>query len=369
MAGLATSGSNPDVSLLYEINGLAKDSPGWADRTLEFLGEYGLLLGLVLLVLACWWSQRRHAPSLDAAASSVAAVVWTPLAAGIAVLVNVPIRGFVGRPRPFVDHEGIDVLIHGKNDYSFVSDHATLAMAMAVGLFVASRKFGIAGLVLALAEGFCRVFMGVHYPTDVIGGFALGTAVVLLLSPLASAALTPLMKAIGRSAHAGWLVRSRASATDAASAGPGGADSSSHVHARVLADADAGEDEEGAAADPAPWPGRPAVTARSDAAGAEPEAELLAGRQGERPARVQQSRTAPQDRGRAVARDAERSPRRDPEAALRTGAERTRRSDTDTTRRPGPDADEEAAMSGAPQDPSESGPRDPQGPREPDLAA
>ncbi|QEV18887.1 phosphatase PAP2 family protein [Streptomyces alboniger] len=217
MAGLEESGSNPDVGLLYDINGLTRDTPHWLDRALAFVGEYGLLLALVLLVVWCWWGQRKRG-TLDDAASSVAAVVWAPLAAGIAVLVNVPIRGFVERPRPFRDHSGIDVLVEGKNDFSFVSDHATLAMAIGAGLFVAHRKFGFVGLGLAAVEGFCRVFMGVHYPTDVIGGFALGTAVALLLSPLAMALLTPLAKAIGRSRHVGWLVWDRRAAPVSAAA-------------------------------------------------------------------------------------------------------------------------------------------------------
>jgi undecaprenyl-diphosphatase len=207
MAGLAESGSNPDVELLYDINGLAKDAPHWFDRGMEFVGEYGLLLAMVLLALWCWWTVRRRGGG--DAASSVAALVWAPLAAGIALLVNVPIRGFVERPRPFVDHQGLDVLVSGKTDFSFVSDHATLTMAMGVGLFVANRKFGLAGIGLALLEGFCRVYMGVHYPTDVVGGFALGTAVALLLSPLAMALLTPVMKAVERSPRAGWLIRAR----------------------------------------------------------------------------------------------------------------------------------------------------------------
>ena len=207
MAVLAESGSNPDVNMLYDINGLAKDAPHWFDRVMEFVGEYGLLLAMVLLVLWCWWSVRRRGD--EDAASSVAALVWAPLAAGLAVLVNVPIRGFVQRPRPFVDHQGLDVLVSGKTDFSFVSDHATITMALGVGLFVANRRFGIVGIGLALLEGFCRVYMGVHYPTDVVGGFALGTAVVLLLSPLATALLTPLMKAVERSPRAGWLVRRR----------------------------------------------------------------------------------------------------------------------------------------------------------------
>jgi len=210
MAVLAESGSNPDVELLYDINGLAKDAPHWLDRIMEFVGEYGLLLAMVLLVVWCWWSVRRRGG--EDATSSLAALVWAPLAAGIAVLVNIPIRGFVERPRPFVDHQGLDVLVAGKTDFSFVSDHATLTMALGVGLFVANRRFGIAGIALALLEGFCRVYMGVHYPTDVVGGFALGTAVALLLAPPASALLTPLMRAVGRSPRAGWIVGRRAAA-------------------------------------------------------------------------------------------------------------------------------------------------------------
>ncbi|MFH9014613.1 phosphatase PAP2 family protein [Streptomyces sp. NPDC017943] len=207
MAGLADSGSNPDVDLLYDINGLAKAAPPWFDRVMEYVGEYGLLLAIVLLVLGCWWSVRRRGG--EDAASTVAALAWAPLAAGVAVLVNVPIRGFVERPRPFLDHQGLEVLVQGKTDYSFVSDHATLVMALAVGLFVAHRKFGLVALVLALFGGFIRVYMGVHYPTDVVGGFALGTAVALLLSPVAMALLTPLAKAVERSPRAGWLVRAR----------------------------------------------------------------------------------------------------------------------------------------------------------------
>ncbi|MFE5596556.1 phosphatase PAP2 family protein [Streptomyces sp. NPDC056549] len=208
MAGLASDGSNPDVSLLYDINGLAKAAPPWFDRVMEFVGEYGILLATVLVVLWCWWSVRRRGTPADSV-SAVAGLVWAPLAAGIALLVNIPIRGFVERPRPFKDHQGLEVLVDGKTDFSFVSDHATLAMALGVGVFVAHRRFGLAAIGLALAEGFARVYMGVHYPTDVIGGFALGTAVALLLAPVALALLTPVVSAVARSGRGARLVRSR----------------------------------------------------------------------------------------------------------------------------------------------------------------
>lgn len=209
------SSGGPDVGLLYDINGLAKDAPGWFDRAMEFVGEYGIVLGLGVLMLCAWWSVRRGPD----ASAGMAALLWAPLAAGIALLVNVPIRGFVRRPRPFLEHQGLDVLVRGKTDFSFVSDHATLTMALGVGLFVAHRKYGLAGIGLAFLEGFCRVFMGVHYPTDVVGGLALGTAVVLLLAPLAMMGLTPVVARVAGS-RAGRLVRSRRTALQVAVAGP-----------------------------------------------------------------------------------------------------------------------------------------------------
>ncbi|MBT2386228.1 phosphatase PAP2 family protein [Streptomyces sp. ISL-11] len=213
----AASGSNPDTSVLYDINGLAKAAPNWADRAVEFIGEYGIVFGLGVLMLCAWWSARKR----EDAPAGVAALLWAPLAAGLALLVNVPIRGFVKRPRPFLDHSGLEVLVKGKTDYSFVSDHATLTMALGVALFVAHRKYGLIGIGLAFLEGFCRVYMGVHYPTDVVGGLALGTAVTLLLAPLAMMLLTPLTRWVAGT-RAGRLVRSRKAAAPVVTAEPAG---------------------------------------------------------------------------------------------------------------------------------------------------
>ncbi|GAA2105266.1 hypothetical protein GCM10009801_81510 [Streptomyces albiaxialis] len=194
---------NPDVGLLYEINGLAKDAPTWTDRLMEWVGEYGIAVGLVLVGIWAWWGVSRKRESRDEAVAGFAGLLWAPLAAVIALVVNIPIRGFVERPRPFLDHKSVEPLIDGKTDYSFVSDHATLTMAIAVGIFMVNRKFGLAAILLAVAEGFCRVYMGVHYPTDVVGGLALGTAVALLLAPAAMWVLTPAVRVA--SGRAAWL--------------------------------------------------------------------------------------------------------------------------------------------------------------------
>ncbi|MEU2156626.1 phosphatase PAP2 family protein [Streptomyces sp. NPDC019396] len=211
MAGLGREGTNFDVSLLQDINGMARSAPSWFDRAMQSTGEHGIMLALVLLVLWCWWSARRLSGEREAV-TALAALVWAPLAAGAAALVNIPIRDFVERPRPFLDHQGIEVLLPGETGFSFVSGDATVAMALAVGLFMAHRRSGLAAIGLALVAGFCQVYLGVHYPTDVVGGFALGTAVTLLFAPLALALLTRPLTALARSGRAGWLVRSRRAA-------------------------------------------------------------------------------------------------------------------------------------------------------------
>ncbi|MCZ7417475.1 MULTISPECIES: phosphatase PAP2 family protein [unclassified Streptomyces] len=192
-----------DVELLYRVNGWSASLPDWANSALAFLSEYGVIAGLMVLGLWAWWTARRRPDAVTA----VAGLMWAPLGASAAYLVNYPIRELVARPRPFVDHEGLNVLVAGKDGYSFVSDHSALVMALAVGIFVVNRKLGALAIALALFQGFGRVYTAVHYPTDVVGGLALGAAVVLLLAPLAAALLTPLTRAVAASPHVGRLVQ------------------------------------------------------------------------------------------------------------------------------------------------------------------
>lgn len=215
---------DPDVDLLYEINGLAEAAPPWADRTMEYVGEYGIVIALMLLGLFAWWRVSRRRDSREQAVAGFAGLVWAPLAAALALLVNIPIRDFVERPRPFLDHKGLEVLVQGKDDYSFVSDHSTMAMALAVGIFMVHRRYGLVGIVLAVVAGTSRVYMGVHYPTDVVGGLALGTAVALLLAPAAMWLLTPVVRAVAHSPRLGPVVWAghASSAAGTASAGDSG---------------------------------------------------------------------------------------------------------------------------------------------------
>lgn len=218
MAEVANDSANPDINLLRGINNLAKQAPRGVDRVVEFFGEYGLIALTALLAGWCWWRVARRARRAEAPAA-VAGVLWAGVAAGIAVLLDFPIRALVQRPRPAAEYDGIDVLIHGTHGSSFASAHTALVSAVAVGLFMVSRAYGSVAIVLAVAEGFCRVYLGVQYPTDVIGGFALGAATALLLAPLGLALLTALTRRLA-STRAAFLVRTTTPVPEGHSAPP-----------------------------------------------------------------------------------------------------------------------------------------------------
>ena len=95
---------------------------------------------------------------------------------------------------------GVQLLIDKTTDFSFPSDHATAAGAIAVGLLLTNRRWGIVTAVLAVVMALTRVYVGAHYPGDVLAGLALGGAVAAAGEILVIPSLTRL---------AGWLSRTR----------------------------------------------------------------------------------------------------------------------------------------------------------------
>jgi undecaprenyl-diphosphatase len=182
-----------DYSLYKIINGLSGGS--FADGLFKLLANDlpGVLVGLVALAFLIPWSQRRGERRSGA--------VLATASAGLALLINQPIAHLVDRARPYVAHPHAGhLLISRSPDPSFPSDHATGAFALAFGIWLYDRTLGTVLLVIAAVLAFARVYVGAHYPGDVVGGALIGMAVAtaLFLVPLTRRVIESVAARCGR---------------------------------------------------------------------------------------------------------------------------------------------------------------------------
>ena len=96
------------------------------------------------------------------------------------------LKPLFARPRPCDANTAITILVKRPHGHSFPSGHTASAFAAAFALWLQNRKLGVPALVLAAFIAFTRLYLYVHFPTDVLGGLVLGLA----LGALASCSLT-----------------------------------------------------------------------------------------------------------------------------------------------------------------------------------
>lgn len=143
------------------------------------------------LMVAC----ANDAPVLFALLLVALWVTWKPhfqrygFLAGAAALLALGVGQVVGRLlprlRPYEALPDARLLVPHSPDTSFPSDHATLAFAVTVALWRADWRLGVASLALSLWLAVARVYIGAHYPSDVLGGAILGALVSALVVWLA----------------------------------------------------------------------------------------------------------------------------------------------------------------------------------------
>ncbi len=93
----------------------------------------------------------------------------------IALLVGeVGLKNIICRPRPCHIDPSVPLAIPAPSSYSFPSGHTGSSFAAAGALFAFNKKLGIPALVLAFIVGLSRMYLFVHFPTDVLGGIVLG---------------------------------------------------------------------------------------------------------------------------------------------------------------------------------------------------
>lgn len=190
-----------DESLFKIVNRIAERT-GWLQPPVLAYAKYGIaLFGLALL--AGWWIGRQRSDT-----TIVAAVVCTVVAAFVALGAAQLLGHMVARARPYDAIAGMKVLVARTTDFTFPSDHATVAGAVAGGLWFADRRLARLAVPLALVMAFARVYVGAHYPGDVVAGLVLGVAVAVVVTRVAVRPVSALLDRLVRSPLGPLIARS-----------------------------------------------------------------------------------------------------------------------------------------------------------------
>ncbi len=205
---LAFNGSHIDGSLFTSVTDLARDTR-WLNGPMEFYTNAGLGVFAVLMVIG-WWRARR----LDDTMMTLALAV--PVSIGVAFAFAEVVKKLVAEQRPCrsMPHAFIVETCPAANDYAFPSGHTTTAAAAVAALYLLDRRLAAIAAVFAVFEGFTRVYVGGHYPHDVLGAAVLALPIAYLTSKvvvriavplvarLRTGALAPVLVATPRGAHA-----------------------------------------------------------------------------------------------------------------------------------------------------------------------
>jgi undecaprenyl-diphosphatase len=162
-------------SVLHTLNNFLYHHDGVEDPLLVYINASEALFVAVLALVFLFANGERLRAWRRAALAAV-------LSAGVALVIAKVISELVDRARPFVvDPHGVHLFSGHAADPGFPSDHATGAFAVAMAIYLRNRLWGTVALVAAAILSVGRVAIGVHFPSDVLAGAALGCGVALVL--------------------------------------------------------------------------------------------------------------------------------------------------------------------------------------------
>ncbi|MBI4301630.1 MAG: phosphatase PAP2 family protein [Chloroflexi bacterium] len=164
-----------DLKLFYWINDLA-GRVNIMDRFLTLMAtDYFMPVLLSLILLGLWFAGR----GVEQRERYQRVVILAVVSISLANLALFILNRLYFRPRPFVGHE-VNMLFYPPTDSSFPSNPATVAFAVATAVWIGNHRGGVVLYALAALYSFARVYVGVHYPLDVVGGALIGGGISLI---------------------------------------------------------------------------------------------------------------------------------------------------------------------------------------------
>lgn len=163
-----------DEAILLWLNGWVGRLP-WLDAVVRLvIGDYLVPVLLALALLSLWFTGTAAAIR----ERNQRAVMTALLGLGLANLAVEALNQFIFRPRPFVDLQ-VSMLFYRPTDSSFPANPAAMAFAIATGVWLWNQKVGTSLAVIGTLFALARVYAGVFYPLDGVGGAAIGAAASL----------------------------------------------------------------------------------------------------------------------------------------------------------------------------------------------
>ena len=178
-----------NIQILKIINSWAGNNI-WLDKIMifsaEWLGYFLILLLLTPLLLTLFikngiiFSLARSMLLKQSYYKGMLVIAFGSAVASRFIFVTL-IRYFYYNPRPFMTLSGVNQLIDHETVSSFPSGHAAFYFALATGVYLYNKKAGYIYFVLAGLIGFARIFAGIHWPVDILGGAILGIITTFLV--------------------------------------------------------------------------------------------------------------------------------------------------------------------------------------------
>jgi undecaprenyl-diphosphatase len=159
-----------NVSLFRMVNNLGKDMI-FLNPAIKFIAEY-LVIMLVMGIVFYWFSGSKNNRIM---------VICGSFTFLLAEIVGKLAGKLYSNNQPFAELENVNKLMGHEIDNSFPSDHTILFFAFCISFNLFNRKTGLLWVIAAFLVGFSRIWVGVHYPADVIAGAVISIIAALFV--------------------------------------------------------------------------------------------------------------------------------------------------------------------------------------------